>query len=579
MSNTQAQPDGDKTFKRLFKYIRKYKLLLFMAFVSMAVMALTESGFAAIMKPLTDVSFVDSDDKWVVWAPLLLGGIFILRAATAITSKLCLDMVTRNVIRQLREEMFVHLLKLPIGYFDRNSSGILISKFIFDVEQVASAANVSAMTFIKDGLTILGLLAWMVYLDWVLTSVLLVTVPFLAIIIKLVSIRFRKLSGRIQKSMGHVTEITEESIRSQRVIKIYGGEKYELNHFVAENNYNQRQQIKLSLTTVLNVNILQFLVGGCFSVIIFFSIKQGISAGTFVSFMFSMMMLLPSIQRFTTVNATIQRGITAAKSVFSLLDESAEKDNGIIEIKRAKGDIEIHIPAFCYEKHKGNVLENIELTIKAGQSIAFVGRSGSGKSTLINLLPRFYELQSGSIKIDGIETSEMTLESLRRQISIVSQEIVLFNDTIEKNIAYGSLSSSTREEIIDAARSAHALEFIENLPDGFNTVVGESGTLLSGGQRQRIAIARALLKNSPILILDEATSALDTQSERHIQEALNALMENRTTLVIAHRLSTIEHVDRIVVMDNGRIVETGNHRELLQKDGYYAELYNLQFNN
>jgi subfamily B ATP-binding cassette protein MsbA len=582
MTSQEQHYDGTDVLRRLYRYLGAYKYLLVVAVISMIIMAITEAGFSALMKPLTDISFVEQNDSSkqdiLFWAPLILVAIFLVRGVTAIITKYSLDIVTRNIIQKLRAQMFDKVLMLPTSYFDHISSGQLVSKFIYDVEQVANAANNTAMILVKDSLSIIALLGWMLYMNWQLTTALLVVIPILAIILRMVTKRFRTLSQRIQNSMGNVTNISEEVISGHRVVRIYGGERYEKEYFETENAYNRAQQLKLSLTTALNVNLLQMIVGFCFAAIIGLAISQGVTAGTFVSFMFAMMMLLPAIRNFSNLNATLQKGITAANSVFSLLDEEEEIDHGEKVINRTEGAIDYNINSFSYDESKGEVLRDIHLQIKPGESVAFVGRSGSGKSTLVNLLPRFYEIDDGSISIDGININDLKIESLRQQIAIVSQEVVLFNDTIERNIAYGQLSECSHEQVREAARAAHALEFIENLPEEFNTVVGESGTLLSGGQRQRLAIARALLKDAPILILDEATSALDTQSERHIQEALETLMQNRTTLVIAHRLSTIENVDRIIVMDNGQIVEIGTHQELLDKNGYYADLYRMQFN-
>ena len=410
-----------------------------------------------------------------------------------------------------------------------------------------------------------------------LTSLLLIIFPLLAIIVTYVSRRFRQLSHRIQHSMGNVSTVTQEVIDANREVKIFGGQRYEKKSFAEVNQHNRKQFLKFAATNSISTPVIEQIVASTFAGIVYFATQQNITPGEFMSFVMAMVLLLQHARRLATVNSSLQRGIAAAQSVFSFLDLPVEQDSSKRVLERVKGNVEYRDVSFRYTQNNETVLRHINLSIAAGESVAFVGRSGAGKTTLVSLLPRFYDLSEGQIFIDGVESKDISLASLRSQIALVSQHVTLFNDTIAHNIAYGALENTTHDDILRAARAAHALEFIEQLPEGFETIVGENGVLLSGGQRQRLAIARAILKDAPILILDEATSALDNESERLIQSALNEVMRDRTTLVIAHRLSTIERVDKIVVMENGQIVETGNHAELLAKEGAYANLYRMQF--
>jgi subfamily B ATP-binding cassette protein MsbA len=446
---------------------------------------------------------------------------------------------------------------------------------------VARATTDVITILVRDSLTVVGLLAWMFYVNWMLAGILMLGTPVIAQLITYISRRFRRYSTRIQDSMAEVTQVAEEVIEGHRVIKTFGGQEYERGRFEQANENNRHVNMRLEAANAAAVPVVQLVAAMAAAGVIFIATRQAVldalTVGTFVSFVAAMMMLLAPMKRLTKVNATLQKGIAASQSIFGFIDQPVEEDSGEQRLEKGRGAVTYESVNFSYSSEKGQVLKGIDLAIEPGQTVAFVGRSGGGKSTLVNLLPRFYDIESGRITIDGVDINNIPLENLRDQMSLVSQQITLFNDTIERNIAYGRLRGASRAQVEAAASAAHAMEFIRELPQGLDTVVGENGVMLSGGQRQRLAIARALLKDAPILILDEATSALDTESERHIQAALEQLVSTRTTLVIAHRLSTIERADLIVVLDRGCIVEKGKHEELLQADGQYAALYRMQF--
>jgi len=572
-----------QVYKRLLGYAWRYSTTFMLAIVGMAVVASTEAGFAWIMKPMLDGTFVNKDPEVIHWLPFGLLGIFIVRGIGGFVSTYGMEHVGRNIIRDMRKQMFTSLMRLPTAFYDQISSAQLTSKLIYDVERVAQAATNAVTIVVRDTFTIIGLLGLLFYTSWKLAVVFLLLGPVITLLVVAVSKRFRRISQRIQSSMGNVTQLSQQITEGHRVVKIFGGENCEDRQFAKANEYNRRQNMKLAATRAISVPVSQFL-GACGLAVILFvatspEMLQALTVGTFMSFVAASMMLLAPMKRLTMVQSTVQQGIAAAQSVFLLLDEESEKDTGTRTIEKAQGKLEFRNVSFAYASSDHAVLSDINFTAQAGEVVAIVGRSGSGKSTLVSLLPRFYDVVEGEILLDDVPLKELKLENLREQISLVSQDIVLFNDTVVNNIAYGSLSEHSEEEIIAAAKAAHALEFIEAMPNGFQTMVGDKGVLLSGGQRQRIAIARALLKDSPIIILDEATSALDTESERYIQDALGALMKSRTTLVIAHRLSTVENADKILVMRDGRIVESGSHAELLVAGKDYASLYQMQFEN
>ncbi|MCG8434083.1 MAG: lipid A export permease/ATP-binding protein MsbA [Gammaproteobacteria bacterium] len=580
-SQSTVPPTATATYKRLLSYVRPYWRVFIIAILAMAVMAASEGGFAAIMKPLLDEGFVQREAAVIKWMPIVIISIFLIRGLASFLSTYCMQWVGRRVIKQLRHEVFDHLLFLPSSYYDRNSTGVLVSKLTYNIEQVAEATTKAITILISDSLKVIVLLSWMFYLNALLSVFILVAGPVLAVIVRLVSKHFRRYSSRIQTTMGDVTRVAEEIVSGHRVVKIFGAQEYERKRFGKINERNRRLHMKLAAIKAGSVPVVQVIAAFGIAAVVYVATMDEmlsvITPGIFVSFLGAMLLMTPPLKHLTDINEPLQKGIAAAESIFKLLDEAGESDGGQSGLQRARGDIEYRDVRFTYSADKGEVIKGVSFSISAGQTIAFVGRSGSGKTTIANLLPRFYELDNGEILVDGRNTKEYRRADLRNQIALVSQDVVLFNDTIANNIAYGSLRDVSKEEIEKAAQAAQAMEFIKKLPNGLDAVVGDRGVLLSGGQRQRIAIARALLKDAPILILDEATSALDTESERAIQAGLEVLMKNRTTLVIAHRLSTVENADKIVVLDHGTVAETGSHAELMARGNIYSALYQMQF--
>ena len=572
-----------RLYRRLMAYVWPYKWVFLASILGMAVVSATEAGFAWVMKPLIDGGFVKNDASSIRYVPMLIIGIFVARGLFGFLASYATNWVGRQVIFQIRSQMFARLVHLPSRFFDAHSSGILISKLIYDVEQVMNAATKAFTSMIKDSLSLVFLLGWMLYLNWRLTLLFMLLAPVIALTVRTISLRFRKTSRLIQQSMGEITHVVQEAIEGQRVVKIFCAQEVETRAFNQVNARNLKQAMKKATAAAINVPVVELLAAIGIAVAIYFAMQQStagrLTAGEFTSYITAMGLMMPAIKRLSMVNEVIQTGMAAAQSVFGLIDESPEADPGKQEIARATGRIEYRQVGFRYPVSNAPVLDDVSFRIEPGETLALVGASGSGKTTAANLLPRFYMADAGEILLDGINVNTLKLNNLRSHIALVSQETMLFDDSIRNNIAYGKEGPVDDARIVEAARAAHVLDFAQQQPDGLDTMVGERGVRLSGGQRQRIAIARALYKNAPILILDEATSALDTESERLVQEAMRELMRNRTTLVIAHRLSTIENANRILVLTQGRVEETGTHAELLARNGTYARLYRLQFSD
>ncbi|MBT3402829.1 MAG: lipid A export permease/ATP-binding protein MsbA [Gammaproteobacteria bacterium] len=568
-------------YLRLLKYVRPYRGQFSLAILGMVVFAATEPALPALMQPMLDGSFIEKDETMIVLVPILLILLYLVRGIASFTTTVGLNWVSNRVIMDLRTEMFQRLLNLPNNYYDSHPTGTTISKLTYDVNQVAGASTEVLIILVRDSLSILGLLAWMFYIDWKLSLIIFLTAPIIVMIVRSISSRLRRLNHSLQDHMGSITQILEEAITGQRVIKIFGGEKYENDRFHYAINQVRTFTMKTITTAAINSPVVQLITVTALAAVVYIASVQSanneITVGEFISFFSAMAMLITPVKRLTGINEILQKGLAAAESVFELVDQvpeaSPQSPIALSEVQQ----IEFNNLSLKYSGNDSNSLHQIQLTIAPNETLALVGQSGSGKSTLVNLLPLFYRPTEGEIRIGNTDITNLSLGELRKNIALVSQDVTLFNDTVAANIAYGSLSGTTIDQVRQAAEKAHALEFIEKLPQGFETIIGERGTRLSGGQRQRIAIARALLKDAPILILDEATSALDSHSEKQIQMALDELVKNRTTLMIAHRLSTIAKADRIIVMDEGKIVEEGTHESLYRLDGVYTHLYDLQF--
>ena len=573
--------DSRELYLRLLGHVRPHWKGFVLTLAATVLAAATEPLFPALMKPLLDKGFGQGDQGWLAWLPLAIVGIFVLRGVAGFFAGYGMSWVSNKVITDLRQLMFERLMRLPTSYFDAHASSVPATRIAYDVNGVAAAATSTLTVLIRDTLSVIGLVAWLLYLNWKLTLISLAVIPLIGFIIRGFSARLRRLSLAAQEGMAQMNEVLQESIRGQKVVKIFGGEQHATARFFKVNNALRGYGMRQAIAAAAVAPITQIFASIGLAIVVWVALRQSAgnetTVGGFVSFITAMLLLLAPLKHLADINAPLQRGLAAAESVFRMLDEATEVDAGTTDLGRARGEIEFAAVRLRYAGAERDALHGVELAIRPGETVALVGPSGGGKSSLVNLVPRFYHPGSGQIRVDGHDIERLTLHSLRANIAHVGQDVFLFDDTVAANIAYGGRRDASRGQIEAAARAANALEFIQSLPQGFDTLIGENGSRLSGGQRQRLAIARAILKDAPILILDEATSALDSESERAVQDALETLMRGRTTLVIAHRLSTVEHADRIVVLAQGRIAETGSHAQLLAADGIYASLYRLQF--
>lgn len=571
-----------QTFKRLWPTIKPFKAGLVVSGIALVLNALADSGLIYLLKPLLDDGFGKANNSFLKIMAFVVVGMIILRGITNFISNYCLAWVSGKVVMTMRRRLFKHLMFMPVSFFDRNSTGKLLSRITYDSEMIASSSSGSLITIVREGAYIISLLVVMFYTSWELTLVLFVIGPIIAVLITIVSKIFRKLSKNLQDSMGELTATTEQMLKGHKVVLSFGGQLVEEECFNKVSNNMRRKGMKMVTADSISDPVVQIIASLALAAVLFLATtpliaEDNLSAGSFTVVFSSMLAMMRPLKSLTNVNSQFQRGMAACQTLFAILDLEPEKDNGTYHAEPAKGELEFKNVSFAYQGKDELALNNISFSVPAGKTVALVGRSGSGKSTIANLVTRFYDIDQGEILLDGVNIQDYRLSNLRENCAVVSQQVHLFNDTIANNIAYAAQDKYSREEIIAAAKAAYALEFIEKLPQGFDTVIGENGASLSGGQRQRLAIARALLRNSPVLILDEATSALDTESERAIQSALDELKKDRTVIVIAHRLSTIENADEILVIDHGEIRERGNHKALLEQNGAYKQLHSIQF--
>ncbi|AFV85549.1 lipid A export permease/ATP-binding protein MsbA [Alteromonas mediterranea] len=577
----QQADNSDFQIKRFLNYLKAYKVPFVFAIIGMIGYSAVDTFVFAQLQPMIDESLGKNDHDYLRLAAYAIVPLFLLRGTFNFMGSYTLSWIGAQVVMRMRQQLFDKYIHLPVSFHDNHSVGGLISKVTYDTEQVANASGKALLTLVREGALVIGLLCVMFYYSWQLSLIFLLIGPVVAVIVSFVSKRFRVVSKNIQHSMGNLTSSVEQAVKGHKVVIMFGGQEIEQNRFKQKNNHNRQQTMKLSVTSILSVSSIQVIASIALAVVLYIASTPGmlekLTAGVFINVVFCMVMLLKPLKQLTTINNQFQKGMAACASIFEILDEADEEDSGRTKIERATGKIEFDDVTFSYPGKHTPALSNVSFTANPGQSVALVGRSGSGKSTISSLLTRFYVPQEGQIRLDDMPLNDVDLKALRAQFAVVSQNVTLFNDTIANNIAYGARQNVSRKEIENAARMAHVEEFLANLPDGLDTVIGENGLMLSGGQRQRIAIARAILAEAPILILDEATSALDTESERLIQDALEKLQKRCTSIVVAHRLSTIENADCIMVVEQGRIIEKGKHDELLEKGGHYAQLHALQF--
>jgi subfamily B ATP-binding cassette protein MsbA len=569
-----------QNFKRLMGYAKPYKAGFVIAILGMLGYAGIDTLFLSQLQPLIDDGLTKANPDFMKWAPLFVIVCFIIRGICHFFGNYCLAWVGNNVVADLRKNLFEHIMALPVTFHDKESTGTLISKLTFDTEQVLNATSKALLTLVQQGAMVIGFLAVMFYNSWQLSAIFLLITPIITVIVTVVSKRFRTVSKKIQSAMGEVTSAAEQTFNAHKVVLTFDGQQRESDRFGKINKNNRQQRMKMVATKSFSVPLIQIIASFALAFVLYVAnldfMKDTLTPGVFITVLTLMTMLLRPLKLLTTVNSDFQNGMAACVSIFAVLDQEKEKDTGQHTLDKAKGTLAFEQVDFSYHNDEILALTQLSFTANAGETVALVGRSGSGKSTASAILLRFYDATAGKVLIDGKDITSYKLKDLRAQFAYVSQQVVLFNDSIANNIAYGKPSAS-REEILAAAKNAHVIEFAENMVDGIDTNIGDNGALLSGGQRQRVAIARALLCDAPFLILDEATSALDTESERHIQDALQVLQKNRTCIVIAHRLSTIENADKIIVMEQGKILEQGDHQTLLAKDGAYAKLHNFQF--